>query len=260
MNEAPEVERLPASIGGLVDFAFASYAGRAVLYVGLAFAVFAVESAVEFALPAAQLGTPRGEIKQAVLEYAALFADAYVTAAVALGVAARLAGDQVSSRHLAAAALARWLPVLATSVIVQAVVDVTRPLSGLVRPLPDSAALVILTAPLVWLIWGMLSLAMPIAALADERPAFAVFAGLTRAVSFSLRAANLPRLVVVAFISIVPTLLLAVVLDAMLQHHLDRPIYLSIAVIDALTIGPVAALQTVFAIDFARRAADQRSA
>ena len=259
MNEAPDLERLPPSVGGLVDFAFASYAGHAVLYVGLAFAVFAVESAVEFALPAALVGTVRGEIKQTMLEYAALFADAYVIAAVALGVGARLAGDQLSSRSVAAAALARWLPVLMTSVIVQVVIDFTQPLSGL-GGLPDPAALVIFTAPLVWLIWGMLSLAMPITALADERPAFAVFAGLTRAVSFSLRSSNLPRLVIVAFVSIVPALLLAVVRDAMLQHHLDRPIYLSIAVIDALTVGPVAALQTVFAIDFARRAADQRSA
>jgi hypothetical protein len=259
VNEAPDAEVLPPSIGGLVDFAFGSYARHAVLYVGLAFFVFVVESAVEFALPAAQVGTVRGQIKQTMLEYAALFVDALVVAAVALGVAARLAGDPVSSRHIAAAALVRWLPVLMTAVIVQVVIDFTVPLSGL-GPLPDPPALVVFTAPLVWLIWGMLSLASPIAALADERTAFAVFAGLTRAVSFSLRTANLPRLVIVAFISIVPALLLAVVQDAMLQHHLDRPIYLSIAVIDALTVGPVAALQTVFAIDFARRAADQRSA
>jgi hypothetical protein len=259
VNEASEGERLPPSIGGLVDFAFTSYAGRAPLYLGLALFVFLVESAVEFALPAAQLGTPRGDLKQYVLEYAALFADSYVIAAVALGIGARLAGEQRSSRHIAAAALARWLPVLATAVIVQAVIDVTFPVSGL-GALPDPPALVIFTAPVLWLLWGMLSLALPIAALADERPAFAVFAGLTRAISFSLRAANLPRLVVVAFISIIPNLLLVIVRDAMLQHHLDRPIYLSIAVIDALTVGLIAALQTVFAIDFARRAADQRSA
>jgi hypothetical protein len=259
VNEGPEVEPLPTSIGGLVDFAFTSYARRAPLYLGLAVAVFLVESAVEFALPAAQVGTPRGDLKQVVLEYAALFADSYVVAAVALGIGARLAGDQFRSRRIATAALARWLPVLATSVIVQAVIDVTFPLSGL-GPLPDPLALVILTAPVLWLLWGMLSLALPITALADERPAFAVFAGLTRAISFSLRTANLPRLVVVSFISIIPNLLLVIVRDAMLQRHLDRPIYLSIAVIDALTVGIIAALQTVFAIDFARRAADQRSA
>jgi hypothetical protein len=259
VNEAPEVERLPASIGGLVDFAFASYAGRAVLYVGLAVAVFAVGCAVEIAIPAAKLGTPQANVKLAVFEYASLFADSFVIAAVALGVAARLAGDQVSSRHVAAAALARWLPVLATYVIVQTVIDLTVPLSGL-GPLPDPAALSVLTAPLVWLIWGMLSLAMPIAALADERPAFAVFAGLTRAVSFSLRSSNLPRLVVVAFISIVPYLLQVIAQDVLLQHHVDRPLFWANVPIDALTIAPVAALQTVFAIDFARRAADQRSA
>jgi hypothetical protein len=256
--ESPQGERLPQSVGGLVDFAFASYARRAGLYVSLALAVFAVGCVVEVAMPGAKLGTPRGDLKLLVFEYASLFVDSYVIAAVALGVGSRLtAGEQPGSRVLAGAALGRWLPVMIAYVLVQTVIDFTVPLSGL-DPVQDAALL--LFAPIVWLVWGMLSLALPITALSNERPALAVIAGLSRAVSLSLRPANLPRLVIVAFVSIIPYLLQVILRDVMLQHHVDRPFFWANVPVDALTVGPVAALQTVFAIDFARRAADQRSA
>jgi hypothetical protein len=259
VNAEPEGERLPPSIGGLVDFAYASYAARAGLYLGLALAVFLVGTAVEFAIPAAKLDTPNGALKLFAIQFAALCADAYVIAAVALGVGARVAGEPPSSRQIAGKALTRWLSVLATLMIVQLVVVYTAPVSGL-GPLPQPAGLAFFTAPLVWLIWGILSLAPPIAALADERPAFAIFAGLTRALSYSMRAQNLPRLIFVAFVSIVPNLLQVIVEDVLVKHNVPRPFYWADIPIDALTVGPVAALQTVFVIDFARRAADQRSA
>ena len=259
MNQEPEGEPLPPSIGGLVDFALAAYAGRFPLYLGLALAVLLIGTAVEFAIPAAKLDTPNGELKLFAIQFAALCADAYVIAAVALGVGMRVAGEQPPSGKIASTALTRWLSVLATLMIVQLVVLYTAPLSGL-GPLPKPPALAFFTAPLVWLIWGILSLALPIAALADERPAFAIFAGLTRAISFSMHAQNLPRLAIVAFVSIVPNLLQVIVEDVLVKQHVPRPFYWADIPLDALTVGPIAALQTAFAIDFARRAADQRSA
>ncbi len=37
------------------------------------------------------------------------------------------------------------------------------------------------------------------------------------------------------------------------QHHVPRPFFWSDVPIDALTIGPLAAIQTAFALDFVRR-------
>jgi len=255
----PEAERLPPSIGGLVDFAFTTYVSHAPLYLGLALAVLLIGTAVEFAIPAAKLDTPSGALKLFAIQFAAMCADAYVITAVAIGVGTRLAGEPASWGQIARASLTRWLAVLATLMIVQLVAFYTAPLSGL-GPLPDPPVLAVFTAPFVWLIWGILSLALPIAALADEPPAFAIFAGLSRAISYSMRVQNLARLVLVAFVSILPNLLQAIVEDVLVKNHVPRPFYWADIPIDALTVGVIAALQTVFAIDFARRAADQRSA
>ncbi|HZW52656.1 MAG TPA: hypothetical protein VFF00_01415 [Candidatus Elarobacter sp.] len=258
MNRADD-ERLPPSIGGLVDFAVAAYAERAVLYIGLAVAVFLIQGAVEAAIPAAKLDTPQGALKLLVLEYTALFVDAYVIAAVALGVGMRAAAEPVSSGRIAGTAAQRWLPVLVTSVLAQTVAFWTGPFSGF-GALPDPAAILLFTAPFVWLVWGVLGLAQPITALSGERPAFAVIAGVTRAVAWSLRSSNFRRLSLVAFVTIVPNLLQTVAYDVMLHQHVARPLFWAYVPIDALTVGPVAALQAAFALDFARRAGDQRSA
>jgi hypothetical protein len=255
-----DAERLPPSIGGLVDYAFGVLARRPGLYVLLSAVVFAAETIVEFAVPGFKPETPQGQVKLTILLYTALFVSSYAVAAVAFGVRARLSGDEASSRRIAGAALPRWLPVLLTTVIVQTVIDLTFPLSGL-GPLPDPPALAFFTAPLVWIIWGVLSLAPPITALSGERPSFAVVAGLSRAVTLSFRSYNLVRLCLVAFVSIVPNLIHVVALDLMMhQGTISRPFFWSSAPLDGLTVVPLAAIQTVFAIDFARRAAAQRSA
>jgi hypothetical protein len=259
VNEDPAGLQLPPSIGGVVDFAYASYAERAPFYLGLALLVFAAGCIVEIALPAVPLGTPKADLKLAVFDLVSLFVDSFVIAAVAIGIGTRLAGERWPNRRIATAAVARWLPVIICTLSVQLVWDLTRGFGGF-GALPEPRAIVIVTAPLVWLVCGMLSLAAPIAALSTELPALAVFAGFARAVSFSLRSANLPRLAIVAFVTIVPSLLEQIAYDTMLHRGVQHAVFWASVPIDALTVGPVAALQTVFAIDFGRRAADQRSA
>src|ERR1700724_1116838 len=85
-------KRLPTTIGGLVDLAFAAYVERAPLYLGLALAAFALQAAVEFALPAWKVDTREGTIKALTLQYLAVLLDSVIIAAVALGVATRVAG------------------------------------------------------------------------------------------------------------------------------------------------------------------------
>ncbi len=120
--------------------------------------------------------------------------------------------------------------------------------------MPDPPWAAIVTAPAVWLLWGILALAAPIAALDGKRAGLAVFDGLWQSLALSMRPANVGRLCFIAFVSIVPSLLQSLGADLAIQHHVARPIFWSAIPIDVITVGPLAALQTAFALDFARRA------
>jgi hypothetical protein len=254
VNQAGDEPVLRPSLGGVVDFALASYARRAPFYLALALLVLLVGTLVEVAIPAAPRDSDAGQLKLLIITYASVFVDAYVVAAISIGIGTALAKETISWRRIARAAAERWLPVLTIGILELLVVQVTVPFSGL-GPRPDDyPALLIFTAPLVWLLWGVLALAAPIAALSGDSPMSAFFTGITRAVMFSLRRSNFARLCVVAFASVVPTLLQDVAYDLMVLHHVPRPIFWANVPIDALTIGPVTAIQAAFALDFARRA------
>jgi len=249
---AVDEKRLPVSIGGLIDLAFAALAERAWLYLLLSLAVFTVGALVEVALPAAKAGTPQGDLKLLVFIFSSLFVDALATAAVAIGIGTRVAGEMGSSRAIAGAAVNRWPAVIGVSLIVQFVQIVTEPLSA-IGGLPDPPALAILTAPLIWVLWGGLSLAAPIAALSTDRPTLAILSSIVRAVAIAFRTPNLARLCLLAFVSVLPSLMQDVATDQLAKHGISRVVFWANIPIDALTVTIVAAIQTVFALDFARR-------
>jgi hypothetical protein len=244
-------DRLPSSIGGLIGFAFAAFAERAPLYVLLALGAFVATGIAEYALPLSADTTPLGLFKGIVLLLVQVFADALVIAAVALGVAARAAGEPVATGTVAGAAIERWLPVIGVTAIAQLFIYQTQLYSGFTPP-PEPRALVVVAAPLTWLLWGTLGLTGPIVALTRDR--LAVITGFARAFSLSLRRDNLLRLGVLSVICLVPFALQALALNALAQHHVLRSFFWGNFPIDALTVGPLAALQTAFALDFARRA------
>jgi uncharacterized membrane protein YqjE len=259
VNGAGEGERLPASIGGLIGFALRGWAADAPLYLALQLGVFAAYAIAESVVPAAVASSPQGQFKQWVLVFTGLFADAFVIAAVAMGIAARSAGALASARALAGVAIDRWLPVIAVSFLAQMVVFATYPASGLGPP-AEPRVLQLIAAPFVWIVWGILGLTGPFVALAPNRRVFAVVAGFVHAFTTSLHRENVLRLVVLAAITLMPILLQVLAFRALVGWHVPRPIFWSEAAIDVLTIGPLAAVQTAFALDFARRAGDQRSA
>ena len=253
MNAAGESDRLPPSIGGLLGFALRAWAANAPLYLALQLGVFAAYCIAEVVVPAASPTSPQGQFKLYVLVYTGLFADALVIAAVAIGVAARAVAAQTSARAVTGAAIDRWLPVIAVSLIAQSLVFLTQASSGLGPP-SDPRILQYLTAPIVWILWGILGLTGPFVALGPDRRAFSVVAAFVHAFSTSLHRANLFRLCVLAIITVLPTVLQVVAYDALAAHHVVRSIFWANYPIDALTVGPIAAIQTVFALDFARRA------
>lgn len=259
MNEPDEEDRLPPTITGLIGFALRGWAAHAPLYFGLAVFVFGAYALAEWIVPAATASSREGQFKQYVLLYTGLFGDALVVAAVAMGIAARSANAVASAGALAAAAIDRWLPVIAVSFLALSVVAITSPFSGL-GPALEPRALQYAIAPFVWILWGILGLTGPLVALAADRRPFSVLSGFVHAFSTSLRRGNTARLCVLAFVTVLPNVLMVVAENVLIAHHVARPLFWANAPIDALTVGPLAALQTAFALDFARRAADQRSA
>ncbi len=241
-------ERLPPSIGGLIELAFSAYAERARLYLGLALIVFALCGLVELSWP--YVGT-HPELKDELVEpLVELFVESLLVAAVALGIGTRVAGGTAAAQSLVDGAFARWLPVIGTLTIVTLIVDSTAPASGL---LGFEGALAVVAAPFCWLLWGALGLAGPIAALSPDRSAIAILTSFGRALALGLRLTNVPRLCIVALATVVPLLLEAVLANALQQRHVPHALFWAGIPIDALVAGPLAALQTVFALDFARR-------
>ncbi len=241
-------ERLPASIGGLIQLAFSAYLERAPLYLGLALTVFALCGLAELGWP--HVGT-HPELKDELVEpLVELFVESLLVAAVALGIGTRVAGATAAPASLVDGAFARWLPVIGTLTIVTFLVDVTAPASGLFG-FADTLAVV--TAPFTWLLWGTLGLAGPIAALSPDRAGIAILTSFGRAILLGLRMTNLPRLSILAAATVLPLLLEAVIANALQQRHAPHALFWAGIPIDVLVAGPLAALQTVFALDFARR-------
>ena len=255
MNAAGEGERLPPSIGGLIDLGLATWAQRAPLYLALSIAVFALCGALEALWPA-RTDSAR-VIKELVVIYAELFGLAFSVAAVALGVATRVAGEHVSARLQLAGALERWPAVLGAMIVVQLVVELTLPFSAL-GPLPDPPVLALLIAPVIWLLWGIINLAGPLAALSGERPLIALLTSFARALGLSLRRGNFVRVCVLGFATIVPTLIASVLFDVLAKRAVPHVAFWANVPIDVLTVGPLAAIQTAFVLDFARRAAAEQ--
>lgn len=257
MNGAAEELRLPRSVGGLLTFALRAWAANAPLYLLLALGVFAAYAVAEFALPLAALSTPQGQFKEYVLQFTSIFADAFVIAAVSLGIAARGAGAHSSTRALLGGAVERWLPVIAAGALVAAIQILTAEPAGFASSLPR--ALLYLTAPITWILWGLLGLTQPVVALSAEPGALAFIMGFGRAFSLGLRRQNFVRLCVLSLIVIMPSILEFALLSYLEHRHIPRGFFWANAPLDAITIGPVNAIAAAFALDFARRASAQRS-
>jgi len=252
VNAADHDQHLPPTVGGLIGFALRSWAADAPFYVALALIVFCAYALVEWTIPAAPLESDEGVFKLYALMYTGVFADAYITAAVALGVAARGLGTPLAPRTLAGGALERWLPVIAVSVLAQGVIILTGPLANLMAP-PEPRWLIYFTTPLIWVLWGILGLTGPFVALAQTRTASTVLIGFAHAFAVALRPTNLSRLCILALITVVPELIALILQQTLQQHHVARSIFWAEIPVDVLSIGPLSAIQTAFALDFVRR-------
>jgi hypothetical protein len=228
VNGGQSAERLPSGIGALVDVAWRAYCERFGLYLALAAASLAACAIAEFAAPTKADPLVLG----LVLQLVSVLFDALVVAAVALGLGSYVANEHPAAKTVLRGALYRWPAVAGALVLVSLVVDYTLPAGG-IGTLDDPAYLAL--APVTWLLWGALGLAGPIAALSPDLPAIAV------------------RLVLVAFATVVPVMLESMLTDALKQRGVPHYEFWAQCPIDVAIVGPLAALQTAFALDFARR-------
>ena len=249
MNGPGEGERLPSSIGGLVDLGFETYLARAPLYLLLALVTCVLCAAVDYLVPAGNTGAE--QIRDLIMIWVEVLANAFVIALVALDVGGRVAGEIPATRALVRAALLRWGRVAIAAILVQYLVLVTSDYGILAGPLDPLA---VLLAPFVWLLWGTLSLAPPLAALsAESHGTFAALTSFVRAFSFGLHANNFARLVLLLLATVAPLLLETVLVDVAARSNFPHAEFWCNFPVDTLVAAPLAALQTTFALDFARR-------
>ena len=246
MNGGDDSERLPSSIGPLVDLALRAYREHIGLYLVLAAAGFAIAAILEFAVPA-RVDEATHEL---ILELASVFCYAFVVTAVALGVGTQVAGAHLTPRTLLRGTLYRWPGVVGASLLAQIVANYVLPAGGF--GIPDDPGYLVL-APVAWLLLGALGLAGPLAALSPDLPLLAVFTGFGRALLLSLRFANIGRLAVLSFATVVPYMLEFMLFNELQRRGVGHIFFLANSPIDSLVVGPLAAVQSIFALDFARR-------
>lgn len=246
MNGGENAERLPSGIGALIDVAWHAYRARAGIYLLLAAAVFGLCVLVEVAAPAKS----DTDIHAQALAVVDLIGDAFVVTLVALGVGVHVAGERPGLRTMLRGALYRWPAVVGATLLAQILFSFTFAAGG-IGPLDEPWTLAL--APVTWMLWGALSLAGPLAALSADQPLVAAFTGFGRSLLLSFRITNLARLCVVAFAVVIPILLQSMLYDVFNRRGLPHAFFWTQVPIDCASVGPLAALATVFALDFARR-------
>jgi hypothetical protein len=241
VNEGDDEDRLPVSVGGLLGFAAASYLERAPLYLALAALAFAIDALVQLLTPDRFAPHIAGMI----------VGDALVIATIALGIGTRAAATTASAAKLLEAAVVRWGDVAGASGLATLIAFTLVQRAAL--PIPADGPLGYLAAPPAWLLMGALAMAGPVTALGHDRPILAILTGLGRALALSLRFVNLGRLALVA-VAVMAVIVMQTALGyALVAQHAAHVNFWADAPLDALTVGPLTALQATFALDFARR-------
>jgi hypothetical protein len=238
---------LPSSIGGLFNTAFSLYGRRFAFYFALALAAALVQYVVDVAVPRwTGLRSPGLTIGLSVI------VDAFIVAAVTIGVALDLVQKDADWSQVLGFASERW-GVVAVIGFVAFLVD------ALLEPVvlgpqgPDTLYGIMIVPTIA--IWGALTLAQVVGAIEPARSRLMLpLIALGKGMAVAFRFTNLSRLLVLSVILVIPIFVEQLLGDQLAARHLADAVFWSNVPIDALTVGPLQALATVFYIDFLRRA------
>jgi hypothetical protein len=237
---------LPESIGALVQIAYRSYRRRFRLFFGAAFAGLVFEALIA-ALRPGDTG----------FFYAGwVIVDSFLAALVTIGVVADMReADPLPDRAVAARAFGRWGIVAAVTTLVDIVTLTT---SDSVFGPPEATAYGFLILPIV-VFWGSVGFASVIAAI-DEKtaPGLLIIVSIGRSVSLALARQNFGRLIVLAIVAVLPTLVEAVLADQLELRKVAAWQFIANIPIDVFITGPLQAVFTVFYLDFVRRSSGPR--
>jgi hypothetical protein len=236
-----EPERLPASIGGLFGTALGLYARRIGLYSILTVAAFALQF-VAILIPHTN-GTGQA---------LAVIVDAFLIAAVTIGTAGDLAGTAGGWPAIVSAASERWGVVAIAGFIYFLVVYAL--VRGVYGSLEETGYGLFI--PPIITLWGAVSLAQVVAAIEPAASRLMLpLTALGKALSVSLRAANLGRLILLSVTLTVPALVQSTLFGILSDRHVREASFWAYVPLDALFTGPLQAISTIFYLDFLRRVA-----
>lgn len=232
---------LPTSILGLFNVAANLYGRRIALYGILALLAIGVQYVVGVLLPHTD-GLVAG---------LQIVVDAFLLAAVSIGVAFDLAGKPVDWSTVLAHASERWGVVAVVGfVYFLAVLS----LGSAFYDSAEDTFYYLLLIPII-VLWGALALAQVVAAIEPAKSRLTLpLHALGKGMTVGFRAANIGRLVLLSAILAIPMLISNALYAELLQRHVHDPIFWADIPFDALVTGPLQALTTVFYIDFLRRA------
>jgi hypothetical protein len=232
---------LPASITGLFVTAYTLYVRRFVLYGSLAFLAFAVQLIVDIVV-IQDTGLATG------LE---IIVDAFVLATVSIGVAFDIARKDADWSTVFNAASLRWGVVAIIGGVNWLFYELLWPSMFLPG---EQTGYGLLLVPIV-ILMGALAMAQVVAAIDPVKSRLTLpFVALAKGLLVSLQFVNLGRLMLFSVLLTMPLFLATVLGDYLGRHHYPDADFWAVVPLDAITIGPLQALATVFYIDFLRRA------
>jgi hypothetical protein len=237
---------LPESIGALVSIAIRAYRRRFGLFFGTAFAGLVFEAVLAYLRPG-DLG---------VFFAGSIFVDSFVAALVSIGVVADMRdGERMSDRDVAATMPQRSNAVAAVTTLVDLVTLTT---AGSVVGPPEATGYGLLILPIV-VLWGSVAFATVIAAVDQKTSSLVlVLASVGRSISLALARQNFGRLIALAVVSVLPTLVETVLSDQLELRKVAAWQFIGNIPIDALVTGPLQAVFTIFYLDFVRRSSGPR--
>ncbi len=232
---------LPASIVGLFGTALALYVRRIRLYALLALCALAVEYVVDVAL-LQDTGLAIG---------LSIIVGSFLAATVSIGVAFDLARKEADWSTIVAAASLRWGVVAVIGLVDYLLLLLFAPYVFLP---PDQTGYGLLLLPFI-VLWGAVWIAQVVAAIEPTKSRLTLpLRALGKGLAVSGRFVNLGRLVMLSIVMMVPFFAETVLYAQLQARGVAEAEFWAGIPIDAIALGPLQALATVFYVDFLRRA------
>jgi hypothetical protein len=253
--------RLPESVGGLFELAFVSYGRRLPLYLGLAVSAFLVQGLLVLAAPKLALAlhglfaidpAKTEGIRTGLVLGANFVIDAFICGLVTIGVVADLQpGTPAADRVILGDALARWWIFALLAVAIGLLFGEMLP-----EVLGSGDPTMLALLPIVLVFLGALSLATVVAAVdRTTNEALLPILSIGRSLQVALPFHNLGRLAIYSALFAVPLVVAQFATQEFELRHVPFADFWASIPIDALTVGPLQALATIFYLDFVRRLA-----